>query len=75
MVYCSQITDLLIVMSIYIYSHLFSSFCFEGEKDWRGEVGGNFISSKLSSHIKTDRPLKFKTTFHNSNLVKTKPDL
>lgn len=58
-----------------IYSHLFSSFCFEGEKDQRGQVGENFISSKLSSHIKTDRPLKFKSTFHNSSLVKTKPDL
>lgn len=73
MVYCSQITDLLIVMPT--YSHLFSSFCFEREKDQRGQVGENFISSKLSSHIKTDRPLKFKNTFHSSNLVKIKPDL
>lgn len=72
MVYCSQITDLLIVLSI--YSNLFSPSCFLG-KEQRGQVGENFTSSKLSSHIKTDRPLKFKGTFHNSNLAKAKREI
>lgn len=71
MVYCSQITDLLIVLSI--YSNLFSP-CFLG-KEQRGQAGENFTSSKLFSHIKTDRLLKFKSTFQNSNLVKAKTEI
>lgn len=72
MVYCSQITDLLIVLSI--YSNLFSPSCFLG-KEQRGQFGENFTPSKLSPHIKTDRPWKFKSTSHSSNLVKAKTDL
>lgn len=72
MVYCSQITDLLIVLSI--YSNLFSPSCFLG-KEQRGQAGENFTSSKLFPHIKTDRLLKFKSTFQNSNLVKAKTEI
>lgn len=72
MVYCSQITDLLNVLSI--HSDMFSPSCFLG-KEQRGQVGEKFTSLKLSSHIKTDRLVKFKSTFHNSNLVKAKTEI